>query len=60
MTAIPIIDTLSMRDPLFTHELSDFRDKPLDPEDSLTDLDELTSKIEDVIKVLDKSQKNWS
>ena len=59
-TAQPLIDTLCMRDALFTVELAEFRDKPLDPEDSITDMDDLVSKIEDCIAVLDQSKKNWT
>lgn len=58
--ALPLIDTLSTRDSLFTVELSEFRDRPSDPEDSITDMDPLVSKIEEVINTLDTAKKDWN
>ena len=43
---------------MFTVELNEYRDKPLDPDDSIADLDPLVSKIEDVIEILD-SNGDW-
>ena len=57
---IPLIDTLCSRDPMFTVELSEWRERPLNPDDSVTDLDELLSKVEQVIETLDSSHKQWN
>ena len=45
---------------MFTVELNEFRDKPVDPDDSITDLEPLVSKIEDIVDVLDDARKNWN
>ena len=57
---IPLIDTLCSRDSMFTVELNEWRDKPLNTDDSLPDLDEMLSKVEEVIETLDSAAKQWS
>ena len=56
---VPVIDTLSQRDPLFTVELAEFRDKPTDPDDSGVIFEHMLSHISTVIETLNTAQKDW-
>ena len=56
---VPVIDTLSQRDPLFAVELAEFRDKPLDPDDSAITFEHMISHISTVIQTLNTAQKDW-
>ena len=59
-SAVPLIDTLCTRDPMFTVRLSDHRNLPPDPDDSIVQFDELISDITDVVDILDKAGKDWT
>lgn len=57
---VPLIETLSTRNPQFTMSLDKYRDMPDDPEDSVVELDLLAGEIEEVIKVLDNANTDWN
>ena len=59
VVAIPLINTLELRDSKFTHALEDWRDRPLDPDDSIVDLDQLVSIIKEVVVQCDDGRKDW-
>ena len=57
--AIPLINTLEDRDAKFTNHLESFRDKPIDPDDSCVELDQLVSSVTEIIKSCNEAKKNW-
>ena len=57
--AIPLIDILGQRDPLFTVELAKHRDLPNDPDDSAVEMGKLLRDVTQVIDTLDHSGKHW-
>ena len=56
---IPIIDALSTRDPLFAVELSEFRELPLDPDDSGVEIEKMLSHACTTIEMLNTARKQW-
>ena len=59
VVAIPLINTLETRDPKFAVALGDYRDKPIDPDDSCVELDQLVSTVKEVIDQCDEARKDW-
>lgn len=58
-TAIPLIDILGRRDPLFAVKLEKHRALPNDPDDSAVDMGKLLRDVASVVGTLDGAHKNW-
>jgi hypothetical protein len=58
-TAIPLINVLGRRDPLFTVELAKHRALPKVPDDSAVDLGKLLRDVASVVETLDGAGKKW-